>query len=192
MERFWNKVAITSLHGCWEWAACKNPAGYGRFKFEGKTYLAHRVARTLTRGSISEGLELDHLCRNRGCVNPLHLEAVSHKENLRRGAGLGGVLHTSKTHCLREHERTPENVDSSGKCKICSVECGKKYRNSHKEETAEYDRRYRNSHKIEKTEYDQIYREKNRESLVAYSKRYYEEHREARKKREQDINYRDS
>lgn len=67
---------------------------------------AHRVAYELTRGPIPAGMEIDHLCRVRSCVNPDHLEAVTRGENLRRGRGKTGA----QTHCKRGHELTPENT----------------------------------------------------------------------------------
>lgn len=180
MKRFWDKVKITSPHGCWEWTAYKDKYGYGEFWLNGKTKRAHGVAYELFNGPIPEGLEPDHLCRNPGCVNPLHLEAVTHKENLRRGSGRGGVLHTytPKTHCLRGHERTPENVDSSGSCKTCRAECYKEYRNTHKEESAEYHRIYREKNKEKVAASSKRHREANREEINAKQKARYKENRE--------------
>jgi len=74
--------------GCWNWTACKS-RGYGRFgstkSNKGKSHRAHRYAYQTIIGEIPEGLVLDHLCRNPGCVNPQHLEPVTQKENIRRG-----------------------------------------------------------------------------------------------------------
>ena len=81
-ERFWKKVAVTAGDGCWEWNGYVRPNGYGQF---GRNQAAHRVAYELGVGPIPQGMELDHLCRNRRCVRPSHLEPVSHPENTRRG-----------------------------------------------------------------------------------------------------------
>lgn len=106
-DRFWAKVTKTT--GCWEWAAAKDHDGYGRFWCGGKMGPAHRFAYELLVGPVPEGLELDHLCRNPGCVNPVHLEAVTHRVNILRG---GGPLaqQARQTHCKRGHEMAGENL----------------------------------------------------------------------------------
>jgi hypothetical protein len=86
--RFWPKVNKQGLNGCWLWTGALNAQGYGKYG-EG---LAHRTAFILSVGSIPDGLQLDHLCRVRNCVNPDHLEPVTHLENVRRG--LRGALFT--------------------------------------------------------------------------------------------------
>lgn len=84
-ERFWAKIEKDHSTGCWEWTAYISELGYGQFKAFGAMVRAHRFAYELLIGPIPEGLEIDHLCQNRGCVNPDHLEPVSHIENVRRG-----------------------------------------------------------------------------------------------------------
>jgi hypothetical protein len=120
MDRFWKKVNKTPT--CWEWTAGTKD-GYGWYMlFPGKTEYAHRVAYTQLRGDIPKGKELDHLCRNRKCVNPDHLEPVSHAVNMNRSAGHRDL----KTHCPYGHEFTPENTavwkGNMRTCKICRAQ----------------------------------------------------------------------
>lgn len=98
LERFAQKVR-PGENGCIEWTASINGAGYGTFTAASyQTVMAHRWAYERFVGLIPEGLRLDHLCRNRRCVNPEHLEPVSQRENVRRGLG-----NASKTHCPKGH-----------------------------------------------------------------------------------------
>ncbi len=87
--RFFSKV-VELPNGCLQWSASFNRSnGYGQFWVKGKRILAHRFAWELERGPIPKGLTIDHLCRNRGCVNVLHMELVSDVENRRRGEHKG-------------------------------------------------------------------------------------------------------
>jgi hypothetical protein len=79
-ERFWEKVDKSG--DCWEWTGAKTSAGYGVFGMGGgKTRGSQRVAYELTHGGIPEGMEIDHICHNRGCVNPQHLRLATRKQN---------------------------------------------------------------------------------------------------------------
>lgn len=100
---------ITKTDTCWIWEGGKHPLGYGSLRFEGKSQYAHRVVYEALKGSIDEGMSLDHLCRNPSCVNPKHLEPVTHKENVLRGVG-PTAKNAVKTHCQHGHEFTEENT----------------------------------------------------------------------------------
>ena len=100
---FWAKVDRSGgPEACWPWTASKNAWGYGAFSLERKSMGAHRFAYELLVGSIPDRLTLDHLCRNRACVNPHHLEAVSDRTNILRGQGQS-ARNALKTHCPQGH-----------------------------------------------------------------------------------------
>lgn len=124
-DRFWEKVDASG--DCWEWTAATNQLGYGQIGAPRNRarLMAHRVAWELLVGPIPEGLELDHLCKNPGCVNPDHLDPVTHAENMRRGEGFDN-WQRRKTHCPRGHEYSRENTyvnpKGSRECRTCRKE----------------------------------------------------------------------
>lgn len=114
LDRFAEKIALTDS-GCIEWIGGTNGVGYGSFYAgrasgdeTGRVY-AHRWSYEYHVGPIPEGLHLDHLCRNRACVNPDHLEPVTNRENLLRGAG-PSAEHARKTHCPQGHPYSGDNL----------------------------------------------------------------------------------
>ena len=102
------KIGSLGECGCWNWLAAKTN-GYGVVQHQGRVQRAHRVVYETLIGPIPAGLELDHLCRNRSCVNPVHLEPVSGAENIARGESMSAI-HARQTHCKRGHELSKENV----------------------------------------------------------------------------------
>jgi len=118
LTRFHSKIELKN-NGCHEWTASKNGNGYGQFGIGEKVVQSHRLSYELYKGEISKGLELDHLCMNRACVNPSHLEAIKHKENLKRGVN----FNKSKTHCPQGHEYSKKNThvgkNNKRRCRIC-------------------------------------------------------------------------
>lgn len=100
---------ILKTDTCWIWQGAKDTHGYGSLNFGKKTQIAHRVVYEALSGKIPKGMSLDHLCRNPICVNPDHLEPVTHKENVLRGVG-PTAINAQKTHCKRGHEFTKDNT----------------------------------------------------------------------------------
>ena len=120
-DRFWAKVE-KKPNGCWDWTASCFWDGYGMFRWEGHpSGRAHRYSYELHRGRIPDGKIIDHLCRNRKCVNPDHLEVVTNRENIMRGEGPEKIadFHRSKTHCPHGHEFTEENTYMAKEQKKC-------------------------------------------------------------------------
>jgi hypothetical protein len=112
-DRFWRKVTKTDT--CWTWIAARNSKGYGVVSVAGHLYLSHRVAYTWLVGPIPQGLTIDHLCRNKLCVRPDHLEPVTIRENISRAH--------ERTHVCRHGEMQRYRKD-----RLYGLECPECYR----------------------------------------------------------------
>lgn len=138
--RFWEKVVKGNDGDCWVWNGTKSHDGYGSFGTWRKqvvtTIYAHRFSYMQLVGGIPNGLELDHLCRNRACVNPQHLEPVTRQENLRRA----GIEKMKKTHCIYGHPYDEANTfhlkDGTRECRTCRRDSATRYRLAHKKDVA--------------------------------------------------------
>lgn len=106
---FFAKIKLDPDTGCWLWTACKDYDGYAIMTVNRKARRAHRWGYELINGRVPDGLQLDHLCRNRGCVNPKHLEPVTNRENQIRGEGISAI-NARKTHCPKGHPLSGDNL----------------------------------------------------------------------------------
>jgi len=119
ITRFWKKVEITN--SCWIWKGTTG-AGYGQYTYKAKRYGSHRFAYELLEGKIPEGWEIHHLCENKLCVNPAHLQIVTVRDHRARE----GELHR-KDYCKWGHLLSEENIyiyrlptRLMVQCRICS------------------------------------------------------------------------
>lgn len=122
LEKFWDSVLFTT--DCWEWQGMKNTKNYGQFWINGRRPMAHRLSYELHKGKIPEGLQVDHLCRNPPCVNPDHLETVTHLENMKRGDIFQNHPFSKITHCPQGHEYSQENTRiyrGRRYCRTCNI-----------------------------------------------------------------------
>lgn len=161
-QRFWDKARQQDTgyeSPCLTWTGYKQPNGYGKVGLNGKTQYAHRVAYEALVGPIAEGLMIDHLCRNRACVNVAHMEAVTNKVNILRGETIMAA-NAAKTHCDNGHEYTAENTytrpsDGSRNCRQCIREWREARSEREKEQRRQKPRaertRCRNGHPLDET-----------------------------------------
>lgn len=142
-ERLWQRIAAAldiTEDGCWLWRGRLNRIGYGFCYADGRMQMAHRVVYERLVGPIPPELELDHLCRVRACVNPDHVEPVTHSENIRRAVPFSdwGGFQRAKTHCSKGHAFTPENTYLINgrwrQCRMCTKLRGySRYQSHYKE-----------------------------------------------------------
>lgn len=115
LSRFWSKVDKRGPEECWPWVGSSNKPSpkslndYGSFYFGKRNHKSYRISYMIHHGAIPDGMVIDHLCRNKSCVNPAHLEAVTNRENVLRGVGLT-AQNAKKSHCASGHPLSGENL----------------------------------------------------------------------------------
>lgn len=124
VARFWQKVSKGQPSECWIWTAAQSGDGYGRFYAGGRLHNAHRVSVLLAGQDIPDGMVVDHLCRNRLCVNPSHLRVVTNEDNLKAEGSLAAArIASEKTHCKRGHALNGDNLRISSKGRRRCLAC---------------------------------------------------------------------
>lgn len=123
------EARVAKAEECWFWLGSLDGCGYGMIAVDGRAMRAHRASYEAFVAPIPEGLVIDHLCRNRACVNPAHLEPVPHEVNVRRGASA-----ERHSHCHKGHEFTEENTLWRQVCATCDRENRRRYRAKRKQQ----------------------------------------------------------
>lgn len=126
IERFEEKYTPEPNSGCWLWTGSLNPGGYAQMSINGRPRHVHRFSYEHFVGPIPAGLQIDHLCRNRSCVNPDHLEPVTQRENIMRGIAIS-AQNARKTHCKNGHEFTQDNTRTNKRGYRWCKKCAKQY-----------------------------------------------------------------
>ena len=140
VQKFWYYLGKQPVESCWEWPGARTARGYGTIYNGNKNVLVHRFAYENMIGPIPHGLTIDHLCRNKPCCNPAHLEVVTQRENLRRGMGWSG-LNARKTHCVHGHLFDDQNTyrlkNGWRACRACALPRLRKYYYARKAEATQ-------------------------------------------------------
>lgn len=124
-DRFWSNVIRASENECWIWTGCRTPEGYGTLSIENRQVRAHRQSIILDGRDIPAGMVVDHVCRNRACVNPHHLRVVTRRQNVHENSVALAHLNSLKEQCLRGHPLSGKNLildRGTRRCRRCKNE----------------------------------------------------------------------
>lgn len=137
-EKVEARIIPEPMSGCWIWTGPLRDSkdGYGGLSHEGKVYRTHKFVFEFFNGPVPQGLCLDHICRNKICCNPEHLEVATWKMNIRRGAGVA-PRNLAKTHCPQGHEYTLENTYIWAEQRFCRT-CSAHYKRNYQRKTRGY------------------------------------------------------
>jgi len=128
--RLLSKIKVVG--NCWVRTISVHTDGYSVFDYKGRDIMSHRASYLLFKGDLDPKLTIDHLCRNRACINPEHLEQVTMKENVHRSPFTRASINSKKTHCPQGHKYTTKNTKmintgKSRKCRICDIKQKRKH-----------------------------------------------------------------
>jgi hypothetical protein len=124
ITRLFSKIRIDAETGCWNWLGAKDGQGYGFFAVDHHQTRVHRIVYAWAIGPVPKGIagrslgQIDHLCRNTSCCNPIHLELVTPRTNVARGTSPIAIA-MKKTHCPYGHELTVTRNKKRRECKTC-------------------------------------------------------------------------
>ena len=153
--KFLSRIKIDKETECWEWKSSLMSTGYGSFSIKDKNYLAHRMSYSLFHGEIEKGLVIDHICRNRSCVNPMHLRQVTMKTNAIENSLSIPSSNYKKDMCKNGHPLSGENLceypsDKHRRCRTCVNNKSKAYSKKQKNKDARKVYVSKNKEKIRK------------------------------------------
>jgi len=145
-QYFFKKVLKTE--SCWFWQGSLTSDGYGKFRGGGKHQAAHRASYVIHKGNIPINHVIDHICRQRNCVNPDHLQAITHRENVLRGTG-PTAINAKKTHCINGHDLSEgvayPRTRGGRLCRKCVRIISAQWHKKNPEKSKEHSRKYKSS-----------------------------------------------